>query len=197
MIGMCYTLRLTYENIYDCVYIEFRSMEFSMDPQFYARKSLQSVTVEYSGGIQRDNAHIYPLICMKIVDIKAHSVIIVWLLQVYSEHCSEESKVMYIFLPLKFPDIDTEVLHIYYDKSLLAYNSFKDLVKCIIISTQIKSQVNTKISINFEEFSGLVFIKFWKLNHFLYNVRIFLDIILYTKNSQTRNFFTCGRCQCT
>lgn len=90
---------------------------------------------------------------------------------------------MCVFLPLKFPDIDTEVLHIYYDKSLLAYNFFKDLVKCIIISTQIKSQVNTKISINFEEFSVLVFIKFWKLNHFLYNVHIFLDIILYTKNS--------------
>lgn len=35
----------------------------------------------------------------------------------------------------------------------------KDLVKYIIISTQIKRQVNTKISIDFEEFYVLLFNK--------------------------------------
>lgn len=42
-----------------CTHKGARSTVFSMAPQFYAKKALWCATVEYSGGIQQDNAGIY------------------------------------------------------------------------------------------------------------------------------------------
>lgn len=62
----------------------------------------------------------------------------------------------YFFQASKFPG-GRKDFRIYYHKSLLTYDFSKDLLKYIKIYTQMENKVNTKVSIDFEEFCVLLF----------------------------------------